>query len=250
MLVLAAVWWAWATYAWLTSAADVDEGGVRLAMLAAMAAMLGVALAVRHAFGRDAVLFGCAYLLLRVMHFVLSLVVAGGDRDRRGVMLRFAPTAGLGASLIFVPAFVDGNARIVLWVVPILVDYLGPTVIGMGRGWHVAAEHFAERYGLVVLIALGESIIAIGVGAGFELRAGVLVAAALGFVVVAALWWLYFDVAAIFARRQLPARSPPRPPGGSFPTPRPSPRAGSSRGSAAWRGPAPPARPPPPCPCR
>src|SRR6266540_6439203 len=89
------------------------------------------------------------------------------------------------------------------WVVALAVDYLGPAVIGMGRGWRVAPEHFAERHGLIILIALGESIIAIGVGAGFELTTGVLAAAALGIVVVSALWWLYFDVAAIFARRRL-----------------------------------------------
>jgi low temperature requirement protein LtrA len=58
MLVLAAIWWAWTTSAWLTSAIDVDEGGVRLAMLASTAMMLGVALAVPRAFGSDAVLFG------------------------------------------------------------------------------------------------------------------------------------------------------------------------------------------------
>ena len=73
----------------------------------------------------------------------------------------------------------------------------------MGRGWRVAPEHFAERHGLIVLIALGESIIAIGIGAGLELDTGVVVAAALGVVVVSALWWLYFDVAAIFARTRL-----------------------------------------------
>jgi low temperature requirement protein LtrA len=76
-------------------------------------------------------------------------------------------------------------------------------VIGVGHGWRVAPEHFAERYGLIVLIALGESMIAIGVGAGLELSTGVIVGAALGIVVVSALWWLYFDVAAIFARRRL-----------------------------------------------
>ena len=77
-------------------------------------------------------------------------------------------------------------------------------VIGVGAsGWQVAPDHFAERHGLIVLIALGESIIAIGVGAGFELDAGVIAAAILGIVVVSALWWLYFDVAAIFVRRRL-----------------------------------------------
>ena len=203
MLVLAAVWWAWSVYAWLTSAMDVDEGGVRLAMLASMGAMLIVALAVPDAFGDDAVLFGVAYLVVRLLHLVVSAIVVRDDPDRRGALFRFAPTAILGASLLVVAGFLEGDGRIAVWVVALAIDYLGPVVIGVGRGWRVAPEHFAERYGLIVLIALGESIIAIGVGAGFELDTGVIVAAALGIVVVAALWWLYFDVAAIFARRRL-----------------------------------------------
>lgn len=86
--------------------------------------------------------------------------------------------------------------------VALAIDYIGPALRGL-RGWRIAPEHFAERHGLVILIALGESIIAIGVGAGLELVPGVMVAAALGIVVVSALWWLYFDVAAIFARSRL-----------------------------------------------
>jgi low temperature requirement protein LtrA len=203
MLVLAALWWAWSVYAWLTSAMDVDEGGVRLTMLAAMAAMLVVALAVPGAFGGEAVLFGVAYLLVRLLHLALSALVGGDDPDRRGALLRFAPTAIVGASLLVLAGFLEGDERIAVWVLALAVDYLGPVVIGVGRGWHVAPEHFAERHGLILLIALGESIIAIGIGAGFELDSGVIVAATLGIVVVAALWWLYFDVAAIFARRRL-----------------------------------------------
>jgi low temperature requirement protein LtrA len=203
MLVLAALWWAWSTYAWLTSATDVDEGGVRLVMLASMGAMFGVALAVPGAFGDDAVLFGVAYLIVRILHLVLSATVVRDDRDRLGALLRFAPTAILGASLLVLAGFLDGNDRIAVWVVALAIDYLGPVVVGVGQGWYVAPEHFAERHGLIILIALGESIIAIGAGAGFELGTGVIVAAALGIVVVSALWWLYFDVAAIFARRRL-----------------------------------------------
>jgi low temperature requirement protein LtrA len=203
MLVLAALWWAWNVYAWLTSAMDVDEGGVRLAMLASMGAMFGVALAVPGAFGDDAVLFGVAYLLVRLLHLVLSAIVARDDPDRRGALFRFAPTAIFGASLLVLAGFLEGDERVAVWAVALAIDYLGPAVIGMGRGWRVAPEHFAERYGLIILIALGESMVAIGVGAGFELVAGVLVGAALGIVVVSALWWLYFDVAAIFARRRL-----------------------------------------------
>jgi low temperature requirement protein LtrA len=203
MLVLAALWWAWSVYAWLTSAMDVDEGGVRLVMLASMGAMFGVALAVPGAFGDDAVLFGVAYLLVRLLHLVLSVTVVRDDPDRRGALLRFAPTAVLGASLLVFAGFLEGRERIAVWLVALAIDYLGPVVIGVGRGWRVAPEHFAERHGLIILIALGESIIAIGLGAGFELDAGVIVAATLGIVVVSALWWLYFDVAAIVARRRL-----------------------------------------------
>jgi low temperature requirement protein LtrA len=203
MLVLAALWWAWNVYAWLTSAIDVDEGGVRLAMLASMVAMFGVALAVPGAFGDEGVLFGAAYLLVRLIHIALSAILGRADPARRSALVRFAPTAILGASLLIVAGTVEGNARVALWVVGLAIDWLGPALIGMGSGWTIAPEHFAERHGLIVLIALGESMIAIGVGAGFELRTAVIVGAALGMVVVSALWWLYFDVAAIFARRRL-----------------------------------------------
>jgi low temperature requirement protein LtrA len=203
MLVLAALWWAWSAYAWLTSATDVDEGGVRLVMLASMAAMFGVALAVPGAFGDDAVLFGVAYFFVRLLHLVLSATVARDDRDRLGALLRFAPTAMLGASLLVVAGFLEGGQRIAVWGIALAIDYFGPVVVGVGQGWHVAPEHFAERHALIILIALGESLIAIGLGAGFELGTGEIVGAMLGIVIVSALWWLYFDVAAIFARRRL-----------------------------------------------
>ena len=203
MLVLGALWWAWSVYAWLTSSLDVDEGGVRLVMLAAMAAMFGAALAVPGAFGDDAVFFGVAYLLVRMLHLVLSALVARDDPDRLGALVRFAPTAVVGPLLIVFAGFVEGDARVAIWLVALAIDYLGPVVIGVGRGWRVASEHFAERHALIILIALGESIISIGLGVGLELGTGVVVASALGIVVVSALWWLYFDVAAIFARRRL-----------------------------------------------
>ncbi len=203
LLVLVALWWAWTAYAWLTSATDVDEGGVRLVMLASMGSMFGVALAVPGAFGDDAVLFGVAYLLVRVLHLVLSATVVRDDPDSRGALLRFVPTALFGALLLVLAGFLDGNERIAVWVVALTIDYLGPAVIGVGRGWAMAPEHFAERHGLIVLIALGESLIAIGVGAGFDLDPGVIAAASLGIVVISALWWLYFDVASIIARRRL-----------------------------------------------
>jgi low temperature requirement protein LtrA len=196
------VWWAWTGYAWLTSTLDVDEGGVRLAMLAAMTAMLGVALAVPAAFGGDAVLFGVCFLLVRVFHVVLYANAGRDDRDLLLALLRLAPSELAGATLILVAAFLSGEARIALWVLALAIDYVGPALAAMD-GWRIAPEHFAERHGLIVLIALGESIIAIGIGAGLELTTGVIVGAILGVVVVASLWWLYFDVAAIIARTRL-----------------------------------------------
>ena len=203
MLVLAALWWAWTAYAWLTSTLDVDEGGIRLVMLGSMAAMFGVALTVPGAFGDDALMFGVAYFLVRLLHVGLSVIVGRDDPDRRSAILRYGPTALTGASLLVLAGFLEGDVRIAVWLIALTIDYLGPVMIGVGGGWQVAPEHFAERHGLIVLIALGESIIAIGLGAGIELDAGVIVSAALGIVVVSALWWLYFDVAAIIARRRL-----------------------------------------------
>jgi low temperature requirement protein LtrA len=117
MLVLAALWWAWSVYAWLTSATDVDEGGVRLAMLASMGAMLVAALAVPGAFGDDAVLFGVAYLVVRLLHLVLSAIVVRNDLDRRGALLRFAPTAIFGPSLLVFAGFLETRERIAVWLV-------------------------------------------------------------------------------------------------------------------------------------
>jgi low temperature requirement protein LtrA len=201
-LALAAVWWAWTGYAWLTSTLNVDEGGVRLLMLAATTAMLGLALALPQAFGDDAILFGLSFLAVRALHVVLYAYAGRDDPDLLRALLRVAPTEVIGALLLVAAAFLSGDWRIRVWVLALAVDYLGPAVVPL-HGWRIAPEHFAERYGLVVLIALGESVIAIGLGAGLKLTAPVIGGAALGVVVISALWWLYFDVAAIFARREL-----------------------------------------------
>jgi low temperature requirement protein LtrA len=203
LLVLGALWWSWAAYAWLTNTLDPDEGGVRLAMLGAMGAMLVVSLAVPEAFDDDAVIFGVAYLAVRVLHLVLYAIAGRGDPDLLRAVLRITPTAVAGPALIVAAGFVDGSAQVVLWLAALAIDYLG-VLVGRMRGWRVSPEHFAERHGLVVIIAFGESIVAIGVGAaGLPLDAGEVGAALLGIVVVAALWWAYFDWVAIVAERRL-----------------------------------------------
>jgi low temperature requirement protein LtrA len=202
MLVLAALWWAWAAYAWLTNTIDPDEGAARLAVFGAMAAMLIVGLAAPGAFDDDALLFGGAYLAVRVLHIVLY-TLAADDEDIRGAVMRLAPTSIVAPGLILGAAALDGAAQGIVWLVALAVDYSGP-LYGGGRGWRVFPAHFAERHGLIVIIALGESIVAIGIGAaGIDLGGLVVLAAILGVVVSAALWWSYFDVVAIVAERKM-----------------------------------------------
>jgi low temperature requirement protein LtrA len=172
-------------------------------MFGAMAAMLVVALAVPHAFGADAVLFGVAYLIVRLLHVLLYAIAGKSDPDLLGAVLRFTPSATVAPAIILVGGFVHGPTQAALWIVALAVDYLG-ALIGRGAGWRVSPAHFAERHGLIVMIALGESIIAIGVGSrGVSLTAGIISAAVLGMVTIAALWWAYFDVMAVLAQRQL-----------------------------------------------
>ena len=205
ILVLGALWWAWAAYAWLTNTINVDEGGVRLAMLAAMGAMLVVSLAVPEAFGEHGVLFGVAYLFVRVMHVVLYVIAGRGDRDLLRAVLSFTPTVIVGSGLIVLAGFLDGTVRPVLWAVALTLDYAGP-LVSRGRGWHLSPAHFAERHALIVIIALGESIVALGVGAAAEpVGLGLVAAALLAVAAIAALWWAYFDVVAIVAQRRLSA---------------------------------------------
>ena len=200
MLILAALWWCWGAYAWLTDAIEHDEGHARLVMFAAMGGMLVVGLAVPGAFTHDALLFACAYVAVRLLHIAL-FALASDDVDIVEAAKRLARTAVPGPALLVLAALVDSPAREIIWGLGLLIDFAGPYVFGV-RGFSVSAAHFAERFGLIVIIALGESIVAVGAGvAGLELDARVVLAALLGLVIAAALWWAYFDVVALVAER-------------------------------------------------
>jgi low temperature requirement protein LtrA len=204
LLVLALLWWAWAAYAWLTNTVDPDDGLVRLSMFGAMAAMLIVSLAVPNAFGDDAFVFACAYVGVRAAHLALyALAGRGEDPDLVGAVARLVPASAIASALLIAAAFLDGVAQATAWVVALAVDLAGPYVLSI-RGLHLSPGHFAERHALIVIIAIGESIVAVGVGAaGLPLEIGVIGAAVLGIAVAAAVWWAYFDVAALVAERRL-----------------------------------------------
>jgi low temperature requirement protein LtrA len=201
-LVLAMLWWSWVGYAWLTSVVDPEEGAVRLAMFAAMAAFLVAALCVPGAFGAEALLFACAYAAVRAAHIVLFLLASREDAALRHSVLGLAASTAIGVGLLFAAAFTAGALQLGLWGLALALDAGGPYLFG-AEGWKLVPGHFAERHGAIVIIALGESIVAIGVGAKATLDAGIVAAGLLGVVVAAALWWVYFDVTAIVAERRL-----------------------------------------------
>jgi len=207
LMILAAMWWAWVGYAWLTNAVDPDEGVVRAAMLVAIGAMFVAALAVPDAFGDHGVLFGVAFLIVRVMHVALYALAGRGDRDLLGAVMRITPSTVAASGLIIGAGFADDGLRPALWLAALVVDYVGPLVAGT-RGWRVHPGHFAERHALILIIALGEAFIAMGVGAtGTGIGVGVIVTVMLGLLVAMSMWLAYFDFFSIRAEGLLSDRS-------------------------------------------
>ncbi len=203
--VLAVIWWAWVGYSWLTNSIRIDDDiSSRLVLLMAMAAMLVVGLAAPGAFGETSIVFGVAYLIVRLLHVTLYAVTTRNDPDVFAAVLKLVPGMVLGATLILIAGFVPaGPVRAALWGVAIIVDFGAPLLTGTA-GWKVDAGHFAERHGLIIIIALGESLVALGIGAlDAEFTPGVIAAVTFGVVIVSAMWWQYFDVVSIVAERVL-----------------------------------------------
>ena len=198
LLILVALWWAWAAYAWVTNTVDPEQGAVWGSILAAIGAMFIAALAVPEAFGRHGVVFGVAFLIVILMQVTLYALAVRGEPDLLAAILRVTPWSFIGALLILVAGFVSADLKPLLWLVGLAVALLAP-LLGSQRGWRVHPAHFVERHGLIVIIAIGESLAAIGFGArGTGLSAGVIVAAVLGLAVAASFWLAYFD---FFTRR-------------------------------------------------
>ncbi len=199
MLILAMVWWAWGGFAWLTNSLHSDDGIARIGLMSAMAAMLITALAVPEAFGEDSIVFGFAYLAVRTIHIAVYTYGAP-EIEARDAIVKLAPGL-LGAPvLIAIGGFLDGGAQVGIWVVAVLLDYGTPYIQDVS-GFKVSPAHFHERFGLIVIIALGEAIVAAGTSLEVLTGAAVVTATA-GLAIAAAQWWAYFDVVALVAGRR------------------------------------------------
>jgi low temperature requirement protein LtrA len=206
VLVLALLWWSWTGYAWLTSVVDPEEGTVRIAIFAAMAALLIAALSVPEAFDEHALPFALAYGVVRAGHIALFVLASRDDAALRHSVWTLAASTAVGVALLVGGAFLGGGGQVALWTLALALDMAGPYFFG-AEGWKLIPGHFAERHWLIIIVALGESVVALGVGAEVGLTPSVVAAGVLGIALVAELWWIYFDVVAIVGATRL-ARAP------------------------------------------
>ena len=202
VLVMGILWWAWVGYAWLTSVIDPEEGAVRIVFFIAMAAFLIAALCVPEAFGDLGVTFALAYGVVRVCHIFLFMLASADDPDLRRSVTGLAISSAIGVGLLIAASALDGWAQGALWGAALTLDAAGPYFFG-AEGWKLAPEHFAERHGLILIVALGESIVAIGAGVETAVTIGVIAAATIGVGIAATQWWIYFDLSQIASARRL-----------------------------------------------
>jgi low temperature requirement protein LtrA len=213
LLVLLVVWWSWNYTTWVTNELDPESTSVRLLMIALMLASLTMAVAIPEAFGDRALLFVVSYVAIQVgRHLFLTFAAAEAgtiERERAGRILTWFVAAGI---LWIAGALVDGPARIGLWLLALALDYGAPLVTYWvpgrqrleGSAWNVGTEHFAERFGLFIIIALGESIVVTGATTSeIELSVTRFIAFGMTFLATSALWWLYFTSVARIAQRHL-----------------------------------------------
>ncbi|HEY2478546.1 MAG TPA: low temperature requirement protein A [Solirubrobacterales bacterium] len=209
LLVLGVLWWAWTSYAWLTSVIDPEAGAVRLVFFAAMASMLIAAICVPDAFGDLALTFALAIGFFRCAHIALFTIASADAPDLRRSTVSLGVSTAIAVAILALAAAFDGLPQAGLWALALALDFAGPYFFG-AEGWQLVPGHFAERHGLIVIIALGESIVEIGAGAAGHLDLGIGVAAVLGVAVAAALWWEYFDIVAPASAQRLIDAEPGR----------------------------------------
>ena len=210
LIMLGMLWWLWSSYGWLTNQTSVDDGVLRVGMLVAMCGVFVFALAIPSAFQRGdglsaGLVIATSYFVVRLVHMGLYLLAAGEDRALRRQVLRSSLSGWLSVALIIGGILWAPQLQTVLWLAAILADIIVTYVTSRGGDWRIhSAEHWSERHGLVIILALGESVVAIGSGAaGLTLTVQIIIGAVLALLLTSGLWWLYFDAISDAAQQRL-----------------------------------------------
>jgi low temperature requirement protein LtrA len=213
MLLLALMWWAWSAYVWAANAADEESRVLRAVLLIGMVMIFIAGLSLPDAFSDRATLFACTYAGVRLLHLALYTHAARRGQAAWSAIAGFGVTVVAGMALLIAGSFLDETPRVALWTLAVAIDYAGPAWLTRERLrglQQVAVAHFAERYGLFVIICLGESIVAIGLSANERpMDADLVVGVALGLLATIGLWWIYFDRFAAAAEARLRGHDDP-----------------------------------------
>jgi low temperature requirement protein LtrA len=210
-LMLVVIFWMYGGYAWLTNVVAPNRLAYQLLLLGGMAGFLVISLAIPTAFGDGGLAFGLAYLAVILIHAGMFTRSEGASAI---AILKVAPLNVLAAVALVAAGLAGGAARGALWALALAVILL-PSLRPPDPRFEIGPGHFVERHGLVVIVALGESVVAVGIGAtGHEVTAGLVAVAVLGLGLSACLWWVYFgegeDERALDAMVATPARQRPR----------------------------------------
>ena len=191
-ILLWLIWWAWSQYAWTGNAINLDRATTQLWILVATGVMLLAAAALPGAFGSTGLWFTLPYVAVRIISLGLYWTGLSGDRVHQAALRTYLPVQAVSLGLVFAGGFTDERIRVWLWLAAVVIDVISAIAAGKGE-FRVDPAHFAERHGLIVIIALGESVIVIGATAtAVGLTRTVTLLLAAGFIAVAGLWWGYF----------------------------------------------------------
>lgn len=214
LIMLAVLWFPWTAYSWLGNHARADEGMMRVVLLLSMAAMFVAALAIPQAWEHEvhglnaSLIIAICIAFVRIGHLIVYRIAAGDDRELQRTLLKASIPGVTACALLIVGGVLRDGGQSACWIAALIIDYTG-IFAASSSGWRViSAAHFAERYGLIVMIAIGESIVSVGVGVQNEpITWPVIVAALSALTIAACLWWTYFDVVALVAECVLQSKT-------------------------------------------